>query len=669
MATGETSEVFDFDLEFLLHSKNIAEEMTEEERNKIARDVVKAYETDLNTRSNWEKANKKAREFAQLIEKPRQYEPYRGAINVMLPVIAKSVVQFAGRMVKHIIPTDQVVKGKVVGGDKSGQESDVARRLGEHMSHVMLEEIPGWKSGLDKLATDAPICGSGFRKTFYDSIKRCIYSDYVPSQDLVFDQDHLFFDDVDRKTHVYTFSHNKVVEKQRAGLFLSFKDKKGVDITRQILGKTRPDDKDEPYIFLEQHASLDLDGDDYEEPYIITVEKNSITLLRIYRRFDEQDIIRSDEIDVDETSSEGAVQVVRINPIEMFTPFLFMVDPDGSLYGIAFGRLQAGLNQLANSLCNIIVDAGAFAALPPAIIRKGALAIAESEIVLEPGKITPVEMRSDDIRRDIYVFEIAGPVTALLTLLSIALDASEKIGSPDVLSGVSRGSEEPVGTIMTKLEQGLQVLSGVFGRFHDSLKQEFAKILELMKRHMPERLEYLRLQRDEGEIGQWDEDIQPIPVSDPNAITDIHRLMVADELLKMKQAGLPLDTEKITRRRLEALRVSDYQDLLSPKETQPPPDPKMIAEMAKVKNDAARLELERMQEVRAAHETAMKLAKQQAEIDKIRAEIIVKKADAEAAGRKEEAEEFKLFLQGMTDSRRFALEQQKLLVGEIRGRE
>lgn len=33
------------------------------------------------------------------------------------------------------------------------------------------------------------------------------------------------------------------------------------------------EDETTPYTFLEQHCYLDLDGDDYTEPYVVTVDE------------------------------------------------------------------------------------------------------------------------------------------------------------------------------------------------------------------------------------------------------------------------------------------------------------------------------------------------------------------------------------------------------------
>jgi chaperonin GroES len=79
--------------------------------------------------------------------------------------------------------------------------------------------------------------------------------------------------------------------------------------------------------------SFDLDDDGYEEPYIVTFHRESGTVLRIVARFDELGL---------KTDNEG--KVVRIEPIQYYTKFGFIPNPDGSFYDIGFGVLL-GPNQ------------------------------------------------------------------------------------------------------------------------------------------------------------------------------------------------------------------------------------------------------------------------------------------------------------------------------------
>jgi hypothetical protein len=75
---------------------------------------------------------------------------------------------------------------------------------------------------------------------------------------------------------------------------------------------TEPD-TEKYYTFLEQHKYLDLDGDGYEEPYIVTVEKDSQRVVRIVARYKEDDI-----------RENAAGKIMRITPCMYFADYKFI---------------------------------------------------------------------------------------------------------------------------------------------------------------------------------------------------------------------------------------------------------------------------------------------------------------------------------------------------------
>jgi len=103
-----------------------------------------------------------------------------------------------------------------------------------------------------------------------------------------------------------------------------------------------------PYTIIEQHTFLDLDDDGYAEPYIVTFEYTSGKILRISRRYHLDDV----------TSKDDNKTIARIKPIQMFTKFGFIPNPDGSFYDIGFGILLGPINESVNTLINQLVDSG-----------------------------------------------------------------------------------------------------------------------------------------------------------------------------------------------------------------------------------------------------------------------------------------------------------------------
>src|SRR5690606_28024944 len=107
------------------------------------------------------------------------------------------------------------------------------------------------------------------------------------------------------------------------------------------------EDDSAPHLFLEQHRLLDLDEDGYPEPYIVTVHKGSMEVVRIVANFAPETVT---------TGDDGSVLAIRRQ--EYFVHYQFLPNPDGGFYGLGFGWLLASTNETINSTLNQLLDAG-----------------------------------------------------------------------------------------------------------------------------------------------------------------------------------------------------------------------------------------------------------------------------------------------------------------------
>jgi chaperonin GroES len=140
----------------------------------------------------------------------------------------------------------------------------------------------------------------------------------------------------------------------------------------------------------------------------------------------------------------------------------------------------------------------------------------------------------------------------------------------EVLSGKSPGTNVPATTTLALIEQGLQVYSAVHKRVHRSLYQEFKKLRRLNVLYLPDEA-YSDVLDDPEAIRRRDyesSDHDIIPVSDPNATTNMQRIMKAKALLEIKGQGL--NDKEINKRYLQALQVEDI-DKLIPEEDEDDP--------------------------------------------------------------------------------------------------
>jgi len=347
-------------------------------------------------------------------------------------------------------------------------------------------------------------------------------------------------------------------------------------------GTTRPGNyrhDDIPYTFLEQHTYWDLDGDGYKEPYIITVELNSKKVVRVVANY-HQDTV--------ERATDGSI--VAIKPVQYFTKYSFIPNPDGGFYDLGFGILLGPLNRTANTLINQLLDAGTLANMPSGFIARG-IRFKGGKKSMSPGQWVTTLSTGDDLRKGIVPLPVKEPSNVLFQLLGLILDGGKRVSSvSDIMSGINPGQNQPATTSMAVLEQGLKVFSAIHKRMFRAEKREFLKLYELNRRYLDAQQYFNVLDAkadDPTKVFKTDyseNNFDVTPSADPKIMTEAQKLMRAQMLLQMKDAGLPLNTEEITKRLLEAQDQPDTAALLKP-DPQSQPDPKIMLEAQKLQWD------------------------------------------------------------------------------------
>jgi len=316
-------------------SVNIAEDIDEERLKKIGRRCKEGYDNDETSRGPWLEKNKKSIDLANQIKQDKTF-PWRNSANIKLPIIADASIKFAARAYSEIIKDDKVVKGRVVGDDPQELKQQRADRVGDYMSYQLLEKECEWEWDTDKLLHILPVVGHMFRKRIWCAPEKRTQSELCMPDKVVISNKAASLKAARRITHIIdNISHNEVISNQRAGVWLDIELKENKEAT-----DSKDLDEEDYYTFLEQQCWLDLDNDNYEEPYIVTIDAESEKVLRISQRWDDDD--------------------PRKEPVEYYTHYYFMENPDG-FYGLGFGHLVGSTNKAVNKMLRQGIDAGTLA--------------------------------------------------------------------------------------------------------------------------------------------------------------------------------------------------------------------------------------------------------------------------------------------------------------------
>lgn len=580
---------------------NIAEELDDELLKEIGTDVVEGFEADLKTRQDWEDDLTKWTKLALQVVDEKTY-PWKGASNVKYPLLSTAAMQFNARAYPSLVPSDgKVVKCKAVGADLDGQKAERARRVSTYMSYQVLEEMSNWEEDMDRLLLILPITGTAFKKTYFDSTRQINVSKLIYPTDLVVNYWAQSLEEAERKTEIIPLSARKLKERQLMGIYcdVELPDPIVEELNpekRQRSGMTNPDDdKTTPYTLLEQHAYLDLDKDGYAEPYVILVERQSRTVLRIAPRFQEEDVLMDDK-----------GRVVKITPIEHYTKFSFVPNPDGGFYDIGFGRLLGSINASADTLVNQLIDAGTLNNLQAGFIGKG-LRIKMGESSFTPGEWKAVNATGDDIKKQIFPLPTKEPSPVLMQLLQFLLQSGKELASvAEIFVGKMPGQNTPATTTMATIEQGMKVFTAVYKRVYRSLTSEYRKLYKLNYRYLnPEQ--YVAV--IDEQVQQYDfagPETEIIPAADPQATMAQEKNTKVQLLMQLLSLGT-LDPMQVTAYALQAGEIPNAESFTIKQQGPDPAAQQVQAEMeAKQQESQMKMQLAQTQ---AQHKIQVESAK------------------------------------------------------------
>jgi chaperonin GroES len=635
----------------LIEAINLAENMGEEELEKIGTEAKAGFDTDEESVCDLFKAMEEWTKLAKQIAEPKNW-PWPKASNIKYPLLSTAAMQFAARAYPSLIPSDgRVVKSKIVGKDPDGTKTKTAEAVSIFMSYQLLDEMEGWEEDMDKLLIMLPVIGTMFKKTYWDPIKEVNCSKIILPKNLIVDYWAKNLRDAERISELVEVNARILQERIQSGVWLDpgLKEPTSSEAADRREGSTPSKvDNTTPYLFIEQHTYLDLDKDGYKEPYIVTFHKDTSKVVRIVARYDEEGIKFNDKGDL-----------TRIEPIQYYTKFGFVPNPDGSFYDIGFGVLLGPLNESVNTLINQLVDAGTLNNLQSGFLGKG-LRLRMGETKFNPGEWKVVNSTGDDLKKQIVPMPSKEPSKVLFELMGALITSGKELASvAEIFVGKMPGQNTPATTTMATIEQGMKVFTAVYKRIYRSLAEEFQKLYRLNGLYLNPKTYVDIVDMEVGPEDFNDETHRIFPGADPTAISQTEKLMKAQGLMEMLGTGMPLDPLKVMIRILEAQEQPNWQELIPPQimesgQIPPRPDPKqmemqMAGQIKQQESQARMAEMQQKSELAARDQMtkeAMARAKDEREAQASQQKLVLEAASAQHKQRIFSAEKSQELIQG-----------------------
>jgi chaperonin GroES len=556
-----------------IESVNIAEHLEKEKLRKIGNDCAEGFETDLMSRDVWERKIDEYTKLALQIQDQKAY-PWPKASNVKYPLLSTAAMQFAARAYPTLVPSDgKVVIGQVIGKDPDDSKEQQAERISTYMSYDIMHQMENWEEDMDKLLIILPIVGCMFKKTYWDSVKKKNCSHVLLPKNVVVNYWATNMCDVERISEMIPMTKRMVKQRQMSKLFLDCDLGSPPSIPFDFHPKQTQwmpaNDDTTPYEIIEQHCYLDLDDDDYAEPYVVTFHRQTRKVLRITARYDENTMLFNDD---------GTL--AGIEPIHYYTKFGFIPSPDGSFYDIGFGMLLGPLNESVNTLINQLVDAGTLNNLQAGFIGKG-LRLRMGDMRFMPGQWQAVNAVGDDLKKQIFPLPTKEPSPVLFQLMGTLITSGKELASvAEIFTGKMPGQNTPATTTQTAVEQGMKVFTAIYKRIYRALQEEFCKLFKLNATYLDPQTYSAVINEPIGPDDFDETTYRVIPAADPNAVSAQEKLQKAEGLLQLLPIGV-LDPIEVIRRVLIAQEQPNYEQLFNQAVQQtgqmppPPPDPKV----------------------------------------------------------------------------------------------
>ena len=570
IATEDGGMIIDFDpdSENVIQSgfnANLADLMSEDDLNVLGGDLISQYQADKDSRSEWEETYVKGLDQLGLKIEERT-TPWAGACGVFHPMLSEAVIRFQSQSIAEMFPAQGPVRTKIVGKiteDKTKQ----AGRVQDYLNFLLTYQMSEYRTETEKMLFSLPLAGSAFRKVYYDPNLERPASLFVPAEDVVVNYGASDLETCQRATHVMHKSTNEIRKSQVAGFYRDIDIPEPSDNQSDIrkkydemTGESNTYNFDDRHTLLEMQVDLDLKG--FEDmangemtgialPYVVTIDYPSGTILSIRRNYYEND----------------PKKLRRMH----FVHYQYL--PGLGFYGFGLIHMVGGLAKSATSILRQLVDAGTLSNLPGGLKARG-LRVKGDDTPIMPGEFRDVDVPGGAIRDNITFLPYKEPSQTLYQLLQNIVEEGRRFASMNDMKVSDMNNQAPVGTTLALLERNMKVMSAVQARLHASMRKEFEILVGIVKDFTEPSYPYEMDEEEFIKVEDFDERVDVLPVSDPNASTMAQRIMQYQAAMQLATTAPQIyNMPELHRQMLETLGIRNVEDIIPDTNDIKPVDP------------------------------------------------------------------------------------------------
>jgi len=489
-------------------------------------------------------------------------------------LLAEAATQFQAQAFKELLPSDGPVRCQVVGAE-SKETIQQANRVRDYMNYQITDVMEEYTPEMDQMLFFLPLAGSTFKKVYYDPAAQRCKATFIHAEDLVVPYNASDLYEAERISEVQRVTKNTVAKRIASGFYRDvelpepfFNEDRAQKKYQELEGVT-PQKYQDLYNFVEMHVDLDLPGyesnDGVKVPYIVTLDRDSMTIMSIYRNYKPDDPSRK--------------------RIPYFVHYKFL--PGLGFYGFGLIHMIGGLSKAATGALRQLLDAGTLANLPAGFKSRG-LRVRDDAEPLQPGEFRDIDAPGGNIRDQFQLLPFKEPSQTLFSLLGFCVDAGRRFAAIADLQVGDGNQQAAVGTTVALLERGSRVMSAIHKRAYYSMKEEFKIMSRIFSEYLPPEYPYNVVGGNRMiKMSDFDDRVDVVPVADPNIFSMSQRVTLAQTELQLAQANPQIhNMHEAYRRMYEALGVRNIDALL-----QPEPDPPVPIDPAQENTAALQMQL------------------------------------------------------------------------------
>ena len=543
------------------HYSNLVETLDDDKLSEIGLQVIDGYETDKESRSEWEETFERGFDLLGL-KLQETSDPFEGACTAVHPLLIESAVKFQSKASQELFPSGGPVKAAIMGNVTPDREMQ-AQRVKQFMNYQLTDQMPEYFDEFERMLFNLPLVGSSFKKIYYDMTLERPVSEFIPIDQFYVSYYATDLRRADRYTHVIYKSPNDIKRDIASGMYADVElpnagvpEQTGIGSKMdEIMGLAQGEDNDPQYTLLEQHCFLNLDDDEegIALPYVVTADLESRKVLSVRRNYDEND--------------------PKFQKKLHFTHYKYV--PGFGFYGLGLIHFLGNLTMTATTAMRSLVDAGQFANLPGGFKARGVRMVGDNAPI-SPGEFKEVEATGVDLSKAIIPLPYKEPSQTLMAMLDFVVKTGGKFADSTEQIVADSTNMGPVGTTMALIEASSKFFTAIHKRLHKSQKDEFQLLAQINYDFLPPSYPYEVIGGDMSVFKQdFDGRIDISPVSDPNIPSSAHRAALSQMALSLAQQTPPgtFNTRALYREVLLAANFPNLDQVMPPEPKPEPRDP------------------------------------------------------------------------------------------------